>query len=45
MLERLDLIKDLDPFNKTLLNDCRNVIVDLNNEIRKLQEQNKREKT
>ena len=26
ILSRLDLIKDLDPFNKKMLNDCRDII-------------------
>jgi len=36
ILSRLDLIKDLDPFNKKMLNDCRDIISDLQDEVDRL---------
>lgn len=40
LLKRLDLIKDLDPFNKRLLNDCFDSTVKLLQEIERLQYHN-----
>jgi len=40
LLKRLDLIKDSDPFNKRLLNDCFDTIVKLLQEIERLQYHN-----
>ena len=42
ILNRLDLIKNLDPHNKKLLNDCFNVIMDLHDEIIRLETHNNR---
>lgn len=39
ILERLDLIKDSDPFNKRILNDCFAVIQKLNKQIELLEKQ------
>ena len=36
LLDRLDLIKDLDPFNKELLNDCFITIQNMTEEIDRL---------
>lgn len=40
LLKRLDLIKDSDPFNKRILNDCFTTIQELNTEIERLQYHN-----
>ena len=40
LLKRLDLIKDSDPFNKRILNDCFTIIQELNTEIERLQYHN-----
>lgn len=40
VLDRLNLIKDTDPFYQPLLNDSRSLIVDLNNEVRRLEQHN-----
>jgi len=40
LLKRLDLIKDSDPFNKRLLNDCFDITVKLVQEIERLQYHN-----
>ena len=40
LLKRLDLIKDSDPFNKRLLNDCFTTIQKLNKEVERLQYHN-----
>lgn len=40
ILERLELVKDIDPFNKRLLNDCFATIQKLNAEIERLQYHN-----
>jgi hypothetical protein len=40
LLKRLDLIKDHDPFNKRLLNDCFNLLQEANQEIQRLQYHN-----
>jgi len=42
MLSRLDLIKNLDPYNKKLLNDCFDTIMDMNHEIERLATHNQR---
>ena len=36
ILERLELVKDLDPFNKQLLNDCYDRIMQLEDQIARL---------
>ena len=40
ILSRLDLTKDIDPFNKKLLNDCRDMIEQLQTEVERLQYHN-----
>ena len=40
LLKRLDLIKDSDPFNRRLLNDCFDITVKLIQEIERLQYHN-----
>jgi len=40
LLKRLDLIKDSDPFNKRLLNDCFDTTVKLLQEVERLQYHN-----
>ena len=40
LLKRLDLIKDSDPFNKRLLNDCFDTTAKLIQEIERLQYHN-----
>ena len=40
LLKRLDIVKDIDPFNKKLLNDCFTTIQKLNTEIERLQYHN-----
>lgn len=40
LLKRLDLIKDSDPFNKRILNDCFTTIQELTTEIERLQYHN-----
>lgn len=40
LLKRLDLVKDSDPFNKRLLNDCFDTTVKLVQEIERLQYHN-----
>jgi len=40
LLKRLDIVKDIDPFNKKLLNDCFKTIQKLNTEIERLQYHN-----
>ena len=40
LLKRLDLVKDSDPFNKRLLNDCFDITVKLLQEIERLQYHN-----
>jgi len=37
LLKRLDLVKDSDPFNRRLLNDCFTTVQKLNEEIDRLQ--------
>lgn len=40
LLKRLDLVKDSDPFNRRLLNDCFTTVQKLNEEIDRLQYHN-----
>jgi len=40
LLERLDLIKDSDPFNRRLLTDCFTTLQELNIEVERLQYHN-----
>jgi len=40
LLKRLDLVKDSDPFNKRLLNDCFTTVQKLNEEVERLQYHN-----
>ena len=40
LLSRLDLTKDIDPFNKPLMNDCRDAIQDLHDEVDRLAQHN-----
>ena len=42
ILSRLDLVKDIDPYNKKLLNDCRDVVQDLQDEVERLAGHNER---
>ena len=42
LLSRLDLIKDLDPFNKKILNDCRDELQHLKEEVERLAGHNER---
>jgi len=42
LLNRLDLVKNLDPYNKKLLNDCFNLIMDMHDEIVRLETKNKK---
>ena len=40
LLKRLDLVKDSDPFNRRLLNDCFDITVKLLQEVERLQYHN-----
>ena len=40
ILKRLQLIKDSDPFNKRILNDCFDTIIALQSEVERLQYHN-----
>ena len=40
ILKRLQLIKDSDPFNKRILNDCFDIIIALQSEVERLQYHN-----
>ena len=40
ILSRLKLVKDIDPFNKKLLNDCFDSIIKLQSEVERLQYHN-----
>lgn len=40
ILKRLQLIKDSDPFNKRILNDCFDTIIALQAEVKRLQYHN-----
>jgi len=42
LLSRLDLVKDLDPFNKKILNDCRDELQHLKDEVERLAGHNER---
>ena len=42
LLSRLDLVKDLDPFNKKILNDCRDELQHLKEEVERLAGHNER---
>ena len=42
ILRRLDLVKNLDPYNKKLLHDCFNLIMDMHDEIIRLETKNKK---
>lgn len=42
LLKRLELVKDMDPFNKKLLNDCFDEVTILNTEVKRLREHNER---
>jgi len=39
LLKRLDLIKDSDPFNKRILNDCFTTIQQMSNKLNTLEKQ------
>ena len=39
ILERIELVKDIDPFNKQLLNDCYDTIKELSNKLDTLEKQ------
>lgn len=39
IIKRLELIKDSDPFNKRILNDCHNIIIEQQNKIELLEKQ------
>ena len=39
ILERIELVKDIDPFNKQLLNDVYETIIDLSNKVDTLEKQ------
>jgi hypothetical protein len=39
LIERLDLIKDSDPFNKRILNDSYRVLIELNKAVKTLEKQ------
>ncbi len=40
LLKRLELVKDIDPFNKQLLNDCFDLVTALQGEVKSLQYHN-----
>jgi len=42
LLNRLDLVKNIDPHNKKLLNDCFDTIMDMHEEIVRLETHNNR---
>ena len=42
ILNRLDLVKNLDPYNQKLLHDCFDVIMDLHDEVVRLETHNNR---
>jgi len=42
LLSRLDRVKDFDPYNKKLMNDCRDVVQDLHDEVERLAWHNER---
>lgn len=39
LIKRLELIKDSDPFNKRILNDCHSTIIELKNKTTLLENQ------
>lgn len=39
LIQRLELIKDMDPFNKQLLNDCYLYILQLEDQVNRLSNQ------
>ena len=39
ILERIELVKDIDPFNKELLNDAYETIIELSNKLDTLEKQ------
>jgi hypothetical protein len=39
VLERLELVKDIDPYNKQLLNDCYEYIYQLEDQVNRLSKQ------
>jgi len=39
ILKRIELVKDVDPFNKQLLNDAYDTIIDLSNKLDTLEKQ------
>ena len=39
ILKRIELVKDIDPFNKQLLNDAYNTIIQLSNKLDALEKQ------
>ena len=42
LLSRLDLIKNIDPYNQKLLNDCFDTLMDLHHEVVRLEKHNAR---
>lgn len=40
LLKRLELVKDIDPFNKKLLNDCFDQVTTLQEEVKRLRYHN-----
>jgi len=40
LISRLELVKDIDPFNKKLLNDCHDIVQELQAEVERLQYHN-----
>lgn len=42
LINRLELIKDIDPFNKQLLNDCYLEVQSLTDEVKRLRDHNER---
>ena len=40
LISRLELVKDVDPFNKNLLNDCHDIVKQLQSEVERLQYHN-----
>lgn len=45
MMERIDRIKDVDPFNRRVLNDCYDVLLDSATEIARLRVENERKQS
>jgi len=42
LLSRLDLVKNIDPYNQKLLNDCFDTLMDLHHEVVRLETHNAR---